>query len=283
MSPDAVGCQRRQFPGPDAGAFATLETLEDTLEKAIIREANNEELLLQIEGDIKRATFDVEHGLSARIRSDAAAELKAVAPRQAQHAGRADKAGTNGSTPCSSTGICCTGDPDTLIIPLRGAALKGRFHMVKDVFDASRAKPKPDALDVLRLEDDIASLEARKGRNRAKTFLVPGQKRKALDEVQLGLGRLRQALLADKEHVAYNAEQSARFWNASESFAAKSPLKSKPASPEAVKQQRLAAEIAKARAGLPETEANLSRRSRTNRTQWRPMPRYHRAEAEASG
>jgi hypothetical protein len=76
VSPDARRMPESATPGLKAEVFATLEVLEDTLEKAIHREANNEVLLTQIEGDIKRAAFDIEHGLSARIRTNAAAELK---------------------------------------------------------------------------------------------------------------------------------------------------------------------------------------------------------------
>jgi hypothetical protein len=150
-------------------------------------------------------------------------------------------------------GFIAPGDPDTLIVPLKRSGPKGRFHMAKEVFDASRATHKPDALDVLELEDGIASLEARKAEIERKTFLVPGQKRKALDEVQQGLGRLRKALLTAREHVAYNGEQSAILERERE-FRRKRDIEEQAGKPEAVKQQKLAAEIAKAKAGLPETE-----------------------------
>jgi hypothetical protein len=75
VSPDGMALQSEGLYGGFQDVCEKIESVSDTLEKAIWREANNEILLEQIAGDIKRATFEVEHGLSRRIRAEAIEEL----------------------------------------------------------------------------------------------------------------------------------------------------------------------------------------------------------------
>lgn len=129
--------------------------------------------------------------------------------------------------------------------------------MAKDSFEAWRAARQADALDVLKLEEQVAMLEAQKAAIEGKTFVIPGQRRKAVDEVQTRLARLRLSLLTVQEQVAANAEQTAILERERE-FRRKKKAEEDARKPEAVERRRLAAEIGKAaRDGLPETEGTL--------------------------
>lgn len=76
ISPDSIFANDHRLHGMNIDVFKEIEILNETILQTMLREANNEELLERIEGDLKRAKFDAEFGLSARIKAEANEEIR---------------------------------------------------------------------------------------------------------------------------------------------------------------------------------------------------------------